>query len=96
MRSDNYTSYALTIITGLLVIMAVFILGPLITAQAEPGPGWEQWQTNHENACIECLDRNGFPNWTYGDWDNISPYMQKVCPCCKPLTLESQAYGSED
>ena len=58
--------------------------------------GWKQWQTDHENACIECLDRNGFPNWTYGDWDNISPYMQKVCPCCKPLTLESSAYGCED
>ncbi|MFA5445428.1 MAG: hypothetical protein WC262_10710 [Bacteroidales bacterium] len=87
--------YSLPIIIGFCSFMVVLGLA-LSPLDMEPGPGWEQWQTNHENACIECLDRNGFPNWTYGDWDNISPYMQKVCPCCKPLTLESQAYGCED
>jgi hypothetical protein len=65
MMDDSYTSCALTIIVCFIAMMGVFIILPLITAQMEPGPGWEQWQTNHENACIECLDRNGFPNWTY-------------------------------
>ena len=90
---SDYPLPAIVMLGVLAVVLAIPLLFPL---DLEPGPGWEQWQTNHENACIECLDRNGFPNWTYGDWDNISPYMQKVCPCCKPLTLKSSAYGYED
>lgn len=92
-KKDNSVSLSITIL-----LTSILLMGSLlhISAQMEPGPDWKQWRADHENACIECLDRNGFPNWTYGDWDNISPYMQKVCPCCKPLTLESSAYGSED
>ena len=90
------SDYAITAIVALgvlAVVLAIPILSPL---DLEPAPDWQQWRADHENACIECLDRNGFPNWTYGDWDNITPCMQKICPGCKPLTLESSAYGSED
>ena len=90
------SDYSIPLIVMIGVLAAFITIVHFFPPDLEPGPDWKQWRADHENACTECLDRNGFPNWTYGDWDNISPYMQKVCPCCKPLTLESSAYGSED
>jgi hypothetical protein len=70
------------ILISIFMIVIVLLIGAYVIISMTPSEGWIEMQNKAIEKCNCCLKDNNYTIGGYGDSQNLTPFIRKICDTC--------------